>query len=133
MKEGRFFSDAVANVICSPKFVPIFLNGCEPSSGNVAGWLPSGLVMGSYFRLRNFAQFYNELSPPEGNTLTPEEFSQRMSYSLADPKYESLATFVRYLRLEQGVARPEAPQIPVHIPSSQNSPGHAQGLSVKVN
>lgn len=123
MKNGRFFCDSIVNTVCAPKFVPVFLNGCEPLSGTVSDWLPPRLKMASCFRLQNLCQFINELDPPEGNDMTPEEFSRMMSSKFAESKYEKLAEFVKFLRGEQGVPRLDPPQNPVHIPSPRGSPG----------
>ena len=133
MKVGKFFSDSIANSICAPKFVPIFLNGCEPVSGDMSEWLPPGLVMSRHFRLQNFSQFINDIDPPEGNNLTPEEFSLRLSRGLAEPKNENLAEFVKFLLGRQGELRPSLPQNPVLIHSPRSSPGrhchqHAHGV-----
>ena len=129
MKNGPFYSDGITNMIYAPKFVPVFLNKCVPLSGNFADWLQFGLRMCSYFHLQGLAQFVAEMSESE------EDFFQQMTRRLAEDRYQELARLVRFLRGEQGVAKPDPPFNPVPIPSLQCAPSphgyqSTQGKSV---
>ena len=119
MHKGRFFSDTVVNCVCAPKFVPVFLNGCEPKSRPLTTWLPNQLRMATYFQLRNVRAFSTAVNPTE---MDPAELVQRLIQYLTRPEYKTLAYFIRYLRKQPDIVPPEPPKELVPVPSPKNSP-----------
>lgn len=115
MYKGMFFSDTVVNTITAPKFVPVFLNNCEPR--DLKYWLPPQLHTSRQFQLRNLSELHQSINPDIYNEA---ERRLRLIHGLKDSQHQELASLLRYLRGECEVVPPESPQQLVPLPFQQS-------------
>lgn len=111
MYKGMYFSDTIVNTITAPKFVPVFLNSCEPR--DLKDWLPPQLHTSRQFQLRKLSELHESINP---DIYSEAERRPRLIHSLMDSQHQELASLLRYLRGEHEVVPPQPPQQLVPVP-----------------
>ena len=106
MEKALFFCDSVSALVRPPKFVPVFLNDCIPSSHILNEWLPPTLKKRGQFHLHNFSEFVNGYKD-KGESFEDWTFHEYIKQSLMDPSFAELASLVRHFQgifIEPGVS-----------------------------
>lgn len=117
MFKGMFFSDSIVTTITSPKFVPVFLNNCEPR--HLKLWIPPELHASRQYRLCHIRELHQSINPDE---YSEDERGPRLYQSLQDSKHQELACLIRRLRGERDVVPPQPPQHSIPISPPRISP-----------
>ena len=126
MKNGKFYSDAMVDSITAPKFVPVFLNGCEPVGQELKNWLPRQLLSTRQFHLQNLSEFHQSVYCPH---YSQRERDQVVFQNLGFPKFCEVASLVKLLRGEPEVVRPGMPHCPIPIvPQASSLETASQGI-----
>ena len=104
MQRGKFYADAIANIVRAPKFIPIFLNARE-----CLDWVPMSLQAATSYELK-VEELCNEMGNTEGVSL--RIFNKRLEEHLHNEKYKGIASLVAQLRKEPlTVTPPQTPEV----------------------
>ncbi len=119
MAYGQFYCDTVYRFLHGSLCVAVFLNGCEPRSGDVTEWLPHSMAMARYFKLHNFADLVNGFDQESDDQAEEDNdrFHQYLQKSLYEPRFSSMVELVGHLRGQSGMERPPEPKKIVTLPS----------------